>query len=81
MTSPRIPARTRPPRRSSSTPSKSRASSRGVEIDTSGQTLAIEGDTATVEGIGLSGAFGVLTLGFKLEKREGGWVVTYQSQQ
>ncbi len=53
----------------------------GVEIDNTSRTIAVDGDTATVEGVGLSGAFGVLTLGFKLENRDGNWVVTYQSQQ
>lgn len=53
----------------------------GIEIDNSARTIAIEGDSATVEGVGLSGAFGVLTLGFKLSKVDGDWIVTEQSQQ
>ncbi|MEM9406006.1 MAG: hypothetical protein AAGA81_08220 [Acidobacteriota bacterium] len=52
----------------------------GVNVDTSAMTTTIEGDTAEVAGISLEGAFGALALGFKLEKREGAWVVTYQEQ-
>ena len=53
----------------------------GMEIDNSGRTVTIEGDSATVDGVGLSGAFGVLNLGFKLAKRDGTWIVTEQSQE
>ena len=42
--------------------------------------IAIDGDKATIENIELEGAFGVLTIGFELEKRDGKWIVTYQSQ-
>lgn len=52
----------------------------GVTVDTSAMTTTIEGATAEVAGINLEGAFGALALGFKLEKREGAWVVTYQEQ-
>ncbi|MEM1245703.1 MAG: hypothetical protein AAGK22_05000 [Acidobacteriota bacterium] len=52
----------------------------GVNVDTSAMTTTIEGDSAEVAGISLEGAFGALALGFKLEKREGAWVVTYQEQ-
>ena len=52
----------------------------GMTIDTSGMTTTIDGDTAEVAGVGLEGAFGALTLGFKLEKRDGQWLVTYQEQ-
>lgn len=52
----------------------------GMTIDTSGMTTTIEGDSAEVAGVGLEGAFGALTLGFKLEKRDGQWLVTYQEQ-
>lgn len=51
-----------------------------VTVDTTAMTTTIAGDTAEVAGIGLEGAFGALTLGFKLEKRDGAWVVTYQEQ-
>jgi hypothetical protein len=53
----------------------------GMEIDSSGRTIVVEGDTAKVEGVSLSGAFGVLTLGFELAKRDGEWVITQQSQE
>ncbi len=53
----------------------------GIEIDNTGRNITIDGDTAEVDGVGLSGAFGVLNLGFKLEKRDGSWVVVYQSQE
>lgn len=53
----------------------------GIELDTSAMTVAVDGDAATVEGVGLTGAFGVLTLGFGLEKRDGSWLVTSQTQQ
>ncbi len=52
----------------------------GVTVDTSGMTTTIEGDTANVGGINIEGAFGALALAFKLEKRDGAWVVTYQEQ-
>lgn len=53
----------------------------GIEADTSGMAVAVEGDAATVDNVALSGAFGALTLSFKLEKRDGTWVVTYQSTE
>ena len=52
----------------------------GVTVDTSGMTSTIEGTSANVGGISLEGAFGVLDLAFKLEKRDGSWVITYQEQ-
>lgn len=42
--------------------------------------IAIDGDKASIENVELEGAFGVLTIGLKLEKRDGKWLVTYQSQ-
>ena len=51
-----------------------------MEIDTSELEISIDGDSATAEPVTLEGAFGVLTLGFELQKRGGSWVVTSQSQ-
>ena len=42
--------------------------------------IEVDGDKATVDNVELEGAFGVLTLGFELEKRDDKWLVTYQSQ-
>ena len=51
-----------------------------MEIDISELQIAVDGDSATAEPNTLEGAFGVLTLGFELQKRGGSWVVTSQSQ-
>ena len=51
-----------------------------MEIDVSELQISVDGDSATVEPITLEGAFGVLTLGFELQKRGGSWVVTSQTQ-
>ena len=53
----------------------------GIEIARANQAVAVDGGSATVGGIGVSGAFGVLNFGFKREKRDGSWIVTYQSQE
>ena len=52
----------------------------GVEVDTSGIAVAVEGDSGTAGPVGLEGAFGALTLNFELEKRDGTWWVTAMSQ-
>ena len=43
-------------------------------------TISAEAEKAKVEGVEVEGAFGVLTLGFELAKREGKWLITYMSQ-
>lgn len=53
----------------------------GMEVDDTNLTIAVEGDTATAEGVEVRGAFGVLALSFKAEKRDGTWLVTYQAQE
>lgn len=53
----------------------------GMEIDSSALAVAVDGDTAEVSGVTLEGAFGVLDLSWKLEKRDGKWWVTYQAQE
>lgn len=53
----------------------------GITVDIANRAITVEGETASVTGVGLSGAFGVLNLGFKLAKREGQWLVTGQTQQ
>lgn len=53
----------------------------GMTSDTTGMSITVAGDIATVEGIMVEGAFGALTLGFGLEKRDGQWVVTSSTQQ
>lgn len=52
----------------------------GLEVDTSSMAIAVDGMTSTVGPIGLSGAFGALTVNFGLEKRDGAWVVTSMNQ-
>ena len=52
----------------------------GVEVDTSGIEVAVDGDTATAGPVGLEGAFGAMTLGFDLAKRDGRWWVVSQTQ-
>lgn len=52
----------------------------GLDVNIEGMTVKVDGDKATVEGIEVEGAFGVASLGFELEKRDGKWLVTYQSQ-
>ena len=51
-----------------------------LEIDLSELEISVDGDSATAEPVTLEGAFGVLTLGFELQKRGGSWIVTSQSQ-
>ncbi len=51
-----------------------------IAINTDDLEIEIDGDKAAAEPIELEGAFGVLTLSFELEKRDGAWVVTYQAQ-
>ena len=53
----------------------------GMTSDTSAMTVMVDGATASVEGVSVEGAFGVLDLGFKLEKRDGAWIITEQNQQ
>jgi hypothetical protein len=52
----------------------------GIEVDTSNLVIEVNGDTATAKPIDLEGAFGALTLEFELAKRDGAWMVVYQSQ-
>ncbi len=53
----------------------------GLEVDTSEMAVAVEGDTATIGPIKLEGAFGALTMGFDMEKRDGKWWVVAQTQE
>lgn len=52
----------------------------GIKVGLDKLTTTIDGEKATVEPIELEGSFGVLTLSFNLEKREGAWVIVYQAQ-
>ena len=52
----------------------------GLEIDTSAVAIEVDGESATVGPVNLEGAFGALTLSFDLEKRDGQWWITSQSQ-
>ena len=52
----------------------------GLEVDTSEVAIAVDGDAATVGPVNLEGAFGALILSFDLEKRDGQWWITSQSQ-
>ena len=51
-----------------------------IEVIMDNMTATVDGDKATIDDLELEGAFGVLTLGFELEKRDGQWLVVYQSQ-
>lgn len=51
-----------------------------IEVIMDDIEIEVDGDKATVDNVELEGAFGVLTLGFELEKRDDKWLVTYQSQ-
>ena len=42
--------------------------------------ITVDGDTAKAGPAELEGVFGALTLEFELTKRDGQWLVTYQSQ-
>lgn len=53
----------------------------GMEVDSTNLAIAVDGDTATANGVEVRGAFGVLALSFKAEKRDGTWLVTYQAQE
>ncbi|REJ79640.1 MAG: hypothetical protein DWQ36_04105 [Acidobacteria bacterium] len=53
----------------------------GFTSNMAGLVIAVDGDTATVTGASVEGAFGVLDLSFELQKRDGSWVITKQSQQ
>lgn len=52
-----------------------------MESNTDNLEITVDGDTATVSGVSVEGAFGMLDLGFDLAKRDGQWVITGQSQQ
>ena len=52
----------------------------GIEVNTETMEIVVDGETATAGPIDLEGAFGSLSLEFELAKREGQWLVTYQSQ-
>ncbi|MEM7026429.1 MAG: hypothetical protein AAF637_28210 [Pseudomonadota bacterium] len=53
----------------------------GMTADTSARAIAVDGDTATAEGVSIEGAFGLLDLSFELANRDGEWIVTKQMQQ
>lgn len=52
----------------------------GIVVDTDPMEIVVDGDEATAGPIDLEGAFGSLSLEFELEKRDGQWLVVYQSQ-
>ena len=51
-----------------------------IQVDLSNLVIAVDGEKATAKPIDLEGAFGALTVEFELQKRDGQWFVTYQSQ-
>ena len=53
----------------------------GFTADTEAMAVTVDGDTATVSGVTVEGAFGILNLGFGLAQRDGAWVITSQTQQ
>ncbi len=52
----------------------------GLEYNLDNLEVKVDGDKATAGPADIEGAFGALTLEFELEKRDGQWMVTYQSQ-
>ena len=52
----------------------------GLEIDSSGMEIVIDGTSATAGPSAVEGSFGALTFNYKLEKRGGQWLITYSSQ-
>ena len=53
----------------------------GMTTNSDAMAIAVDGDTASVTGVAIEGAFGALTLGFGLERRDGVWIITSQTQQ
>ena len=51
-----------------------------IAIDTAEMTVTVDGDTASVAGITIEGAFGALALTFDLANRDGTWLVVGSSQ-
>jgi hypothetical protein len=51
-----------------------------IQVDTTKTVITVDGEKATAKPIDLEGAFGALTVEFELAKRDGQWLVTYQSQ-
>ena len=53
----------------------------GMTADISALAVTVDGDSASVSGITIEGAFGVLDLSFDLTKASGSWMISGQSQQ
>ena len=53
----------------------------GMTSNTEAMVVTVDGDTASVTGVSVEGAFGALTLGFGLAQRDGAWIITSQTQQ
>ena len=53
----------------------------GMTADTENMVVVVDGDTASVSGVSIEGAFGLFDLTFDLENRDGQWMVTKQVQQ
>lgn len=53
----------------------------GMTTNTDALAINVDGDTATVEGLSIEGAFGLFDLTFDLEKRDGKWLIVKQTQQ
>lgn len=51
-----------------------------LKVDLRSIEIAVDGKKATAKPIGLEAQFGALTLELKLEKIDGSWMVTYQTQ-
>lgn len=53
----------------------------GMTADTENMVVAVDGDSASVSGVTIEGAFGLFDLTFDLENRDGQWMVIKQTQQ
>lgn len=52
----------------------------GIEVDTTEMMVTVEGPEASAKPINLEGAFGALTVELDLAKRDGQWIIVYQTQ-
>ena len=52
-----------------------------MEINMADMAVVVDGESGTAGPVVVVGAFGELTLNFMVEKREGMWVITGQSQE
>jgi len=52
-----------------------------MKINIADAEITIEGTKAKVEPVEAQGSFGLITFAYELEKRDGKWLITHQTQQ